>query len=367
VTYNKSLKENDDLKLQLVKLVREDGCSIAEAARILQLSERTCQSFFKQDMQWAVDWWKEFDKTKKQFVGWMKPAFFEKLQAEVEFGTPATEDEMLMVADYKERISPIKIIHERWKQENNPTPLKIVIVADTQCKPTEDLTYMSWIGQYIAAKRPDVIVHIGDHYDFPSLSSYDKGKKSFEGRRLQADIDAGNRGLELLMQEFPKDYSPRLVFCMGNHEERLDRLANDMPELSGYVGTDKLPLEEMGWEVHPFLKPVEIGGIFFVHYLANPFTGKPYSGTAMNQLKTVGRSFVVGHKQCLDVAIRPTIDGKHQIGIINGAAYPFDEVYKGHQGNSHFRGITMLHEVKDGFGTPMFVSLDYLKNRYVDQ
>lgn len=243
-------------------------------------------------------------------------------------------------------------------------PLKIVVIADTQCKPTEDLSYMSWIGRYINEKRPDVVVHIGDHYDFPSLSSYDKGKKEFEGRRVKSDIEAGNLGMELLMDEFGFDYKPRLVFCMGNHEHRFDRLASEMPELEGLVGTDTLPLKDMGWEVYPFLKPVEIEGIYFVHYLANPFTGRPYSGTAMSQLKTVGRSFVVGHKQCLDVSIQPTIDGKQRIGIINGACYPFDETYKGYQGNNHFRGITVLHEVEDGFGLPMFVSLDYMKKKY---
>ncbi len=244
-------------------------------------------------------------------------------------------------------------------------PKKILVIADTQCKPSEDLSYMSWIGKYINDKKPDVVVHIGDHFDFESLSSYDKGKKSFEGRRLKADIEAGNKGLELLTREFLSDnYHPRMVFCMGNHEARFDRLSEDMPELDGFVGTETLNLEALGWEVHPFLKPVEIEGIYFVHYLANPFSGKPYGGTALNQLKTVGRSFVVGHKQCLDVAIRPTIDGKHQIGIINGAAYPFEERYKGYQGNNHFRGVTMLHEVEDGFALPMFISLEYLKGKY---
>lgn len=58
-------------------------------------------------------------------------------------------------------------------------------------------------------------------------------------------------------------------------------------------------------------------------------SGKPYGGSAMNILKTVGRSFVVGHKQCLDIAIRPTIDGKQQIGIVNGACYDHFEHYKG--------------------------------------
>lgn len=248
------------------------------------------------------------------------------------------------------------------------TGLKIIVVADTQCKPTEDLEYMRWIGQYINEKKPDVVVHIGDNWDCPSLSSYDKGKKSFEGRRLIADLKAGADGLRLLTEAATKDgHRPRLAFCMGNHEERIDRLADNLPELDGFVGTEFLPLAELGWEAHPFLKPVEIGGIFFVHYLANPFSGKPYGGSALNQLKHVGKSFVVGHKQCLDIAMRYTLDGKQQIGIVNGACYPFEEAYKGWQGNSHFRGITVLHEVKDGGALPMFVSLNYLQERFQNE
>lgn len=242
----------------------------------------------------------------------------------------------------------------------------IFVIADTQCKPTERLEYMLWIGNYIANKKPDIIVHIGDHYDMPSLSSYDKGKASAEGRRFKDDLDAGNKGLELLNLEISKDksYKPRKVFCKGNHEHRIDRYVEDNPELKGTLGTEFLPLEEYGWEVYDFLKPVEIEGIFFTHFLANPFSGKPYGGNAMNILKTVGRSFVVGHKQCLDIAIRPTIDGKQQLGIVNGAAYPFDESYKGYQGNNHFRGVTMLYECQDGFALPKFISLDHMKERY---
>ena len=251
----------------------------------------------------------------------------------------------------------------------------ILVIGDTQCSPHHDLSYMSAIGHYIVEKRPDVIVHIGDHYDFPSLSSYDKGKKAFEGRRLLDDIHAGNEGMELLLAPLKKlqraqvlykkkMYNPRMVMCLGNHEDRFNRLSNDNPELDGFVGVETLNLEEHGWEVHPFLKPVEIDGIYFVHYLANPMTGRPYTGTAAGQLKIVGRSFVAGHKQVLDVAMQPTIDGEMRIGIINGACYPHDEAYKGFQGNNHFRGVTMLHEVKNGFGLPMFVSLDYMMKKY---
>ena len=261
-----------------------------------------------------------------------------------------------------------------WEKKEKPNLVPIVkkptilVIADTQAKSEEDLEYLLWIGKYIADKKPDVIVHIGDHFDMPSLSSYDKGTSKIEGKRLYKDIEAGVEGFKLLNLELEKhkDYHPRKVFCLGNHEERLDRYVNEHPELQGTLGTDKLPFAKYGWEVHPFLKPVEIEGIFFVHYLANPMSGKPYGGSAMNILKTVGRSFVVGHKQCLDIAIRPTIDGKQQLGIVNGACYDHFESYKGFTGNNHFRGLTVLHECSDGFAVPMFVSLDYMKEKYYE-
>lgn len=252
---------------------------------------------------------------------------------------------------------------------------KIVVIGDVQVKPGESQEHVLQIGRYIADKQPEIIVNIGDWFDFPSLSSYDRGKKSFEGRRLKADIEAGNAAMDLLFEPIialqkrqkeakKKIYNPRKVFTAGNHEARFDRLAEDTPELGGFVGTETLALEKWGWEVYPFLQPVEIEGIFFVHYLANPMTGKPYGGTALNQLKTVGRSFVVGHKQVLDIALRPTLDGQLQIGVINGATYPHDEAYKGYQGNAHFRGIVVLNEAQNGFALPMPVSLDYLKSKY---
>lgn len=264
-----------------------------------------------------------------------------------------------------ELLGTSKIEKQQPLTKSKPT---IFVIADTQCKPSESLEYILWVGRYISDKKPDIVIMIGDWWDMPSLSSYDKGKASAEGRRFKDDLEAGNKGMELLNLELSKDptYQPRKVFCKGNHEHRIDRYVEDNPELQGTIGTEFLPLESYGWEVHDFLHPVEIEDIYFVHYLANPMTGKPYSGTASSILKTVGKSFVVGHKQVLDITIRPTIDGKQQIGIVNGACYPFNEKYKGVFGNVHYRGITVLTEVKDGFGLPSFVSLEHMKEKYYE-
>lgn len=243
--------------------------------------------------------------------------------------------------------------------------LNILVISDCQVKEGVDLSYLTAIGKYIVSKKPDVVVNIGDFWDFPSLSSYDKGKLSFEGRRLKADIEIGNKGMDLLLapikQEF--DYSPRMIFTLGNHEERLKRVAKDNPEMSGFIDYHLLNLSD--WEVHDFLKPVEVNGVWFTHYLQNQLTGKPLGGSALNMLKTVGQSFVVGHRQVLDIAVRPVLSGGLQIGVICGACYLHKEDYLGHTGNNHFRGITVLHNTVNGFGNPMFVDTKYLVENYL--
>ena len=252
-----------------------------------------------------------------------------------------------------------------------------LMIPDTQCKPNVDMTYLDVLGQYIVDKQPEVIVHIGDHADMPSLSSYDKGKRTAEGKRVQHDIESSIEGMNRLLkplydlqrqqlEQFGRVlYKPKMVLTLGNHEQRIERHVDANPELHGFLSYDSLRYKDMGWEVYDFLQPVIINGVSYVHYMANPMSGKPYGGQAMNVLKNVGESFCMGHKQTLDIATRflPS-SGKQQWAIIAGAYYEHEEAYKGHQGNHHWRGIVVKHNVRDGTFNPMFVSLEYLKNRY---
>lgn len=250
--------------------------------------------------------------------------------------------------------------------EGNRKPT-IFVIGDTQCKQGIDLDYLRWVGHYISVKKPDIIVHIGDHYDMASLSSYDKGQLKAEGRRVSEDIAAGDAGLAILeahIRAVP-NYNPRKVVTLGNHEERIDRYVNENPEFEGLIGSDKLAFSQYGWEVYPFLTPVNICGINFVHFVQNGMTGKPLGGTVMTRLKNVGESFVMGHQQVLDHCLRYLpLSGKAQIGVIIGACYAHDEGYKGVQGNHHFRGCVMLYECADGFGLVKPVSLTHMQELY---
>jgi hypothetical protein len=248
-----------------------------------------------------------------------------------------------------------------------------LVIPDIQAKPGVPMAHLNWIGQFIVRKKPDVIIQEGDFADMPSLCSYDKGTKDFEGRRYKKDILAAKLAMDTLLHPLRtynkkrkeakhSQYKPRMVLTLGNHEERIMRAINQQPELEGMIGYEDLPYED--WEVHDFLKPVIIDGVMYVHYLTNPMTGKPLAGSASNQLAKAQHSFCVGHKQTLDVATYFSPAGKQTWGIVAGACYQHDEGYKGYQGNHHWRGIIMLNDVVDGNFDPGFISLDYLRKRY---
>lgn len=250
--------------------------------------------------------------------------------------------------------------------------MKLLVIPDTQVKPGISLDYLSHIGQYIVDKKPDVVVHLGDHWDMPSLSSYDFGKRQYEGRRYKADIEAGNQGMmELLGPLYDynarqrinkkKPYIPRLVFLMGNHCQRIQRAVDNDPKLEGLIGFDDLMLQE--WEVYKFLEVVEIEGIAFSHYFTTGVAGKPAS-TANALLNKKHQSCIAGHQQGRQIATAYKANGEPITAIIAGSAYPHEEDYLGAQGNKHYRGIIMLYEAKNGSFDESFISLNYLKNKY---
>jgi len=233
------------------------------------------------------------------------------------------------------------------------------------------LDHLEAAGNYIVEHRPDVLVHIGDHWDMASLSEYDKGKRSFEGRRYKADIEAGKAGMERLLAPINahnasrkrrglKPYKPRRVFTTGNHEQRIERVTERDAILDGTIGYKDLELAKFGWEVHGFLQPVEIDGVAYCHYFYNPNTGKPYGGRAYTKLQNIGFSFTMGHQQGREEAEKPLANGRTLRALIVGSFYQHDEEYKGPQGNTHWRGCVMKHEVKDGNYCLLELSLNYL-------
>tara|TARA_B110000503_G_scaffold121466_1_gene185076 strand:+ start:1461 stop:2231 length:771 start_codon:yes stop_codon:yes gene_type:complete len=252
--------------------------------------------------------------------------------------------------------------------------MKHLIIPDTQVKPNTPIDHLNWAGQYAVKMRPDVIVHIGDHWDMESLSSYDKGKKSFEGRRYTKDIEAGIIGMETFLKPIrdeqsrlrrnkEKQWKPRLVFTLGNHENRITRAIENDPMLDGLIGFKDFKLESMGWEVIPFLEVVVIDGIAYAHYFTSGIMGRPVS-SARNMLSKKMQSCIMGHVQDRDIAFGRRADGTNLLGLFAGIFYQHDEDYLTAQTNGSWRGVWILNEVWKGGCDELPVSINYLRNKY---
>jgi hypothetical protein len=249
-----------------------------------------------------------------------------------------------------------------------------MVIPDCQVRPGDNLDFLERIGMYIVDKQPDVLINIGDFADMPSLSSYDIGKKSFEGRRYINDIEAAQEGMRRLtkpMREYnerqrkngKKQYKPQMEFTYGNHCDRITRAVNSDPKLDGTLGLSDLDFESFGWTTHDFLEVVPIDGVCYSHYFVTGVSGRPAS-TAQVLLNKKHQSCVAGHQQGRQAASAYKADGKRITAIIAGSCYEHDEDYLGPQGNNHWRGLIMLHEVNDGEFDELYVSLDYLKRKY---
>lgn len=252
--------------------------------------------------------------------------------------------------------------------------MKHLVLPDVQAKPGHDFSYLNKIGRYAVEKQPDKIICLGDFADMPSLSSYDVGKKSFEGRRYVADLAASHAAMSSFLSpivEFnerakrnkEKQYRPELILTLGNHENRINRAVNDSPQLEGVLSISDLQYAEFGWTVHDFLDVVVVDGIAYSHYFVTGVAGRPAS-TAAAQLRKTNMSCIAGHQQGKQIAYATRADGSTITSIIAGSCYEHDEDYMGAQGNKHWRGFLVLHEVNDGKFDEMWVSLDYINKRY---
>jgi hypothetical protein len=215
---------------------------------------------------------------------------------------------------------------------------------------------------------------IGDWPDMQSLSSYDIGKKAFEGRTYKDDIDVAVEGQRILFDPINKHneqqrrnrqkiYDPDKHMFIGNHDDRVDRAINLDRKLEGLISLDDLQYKNFGWTVHPFLVPHVLDGVAYAHYFTSGVLGRPVT-SAQALLTKKHMSCVMGHVQDRQIAYARRADGQSMTGIFAGTYYLHDEDYLNAQTNNHWRGIWMLHEVDDGSFDEMPVSINYLRRKY---
>lgn len=251
-----------------------------------------------------------------------------------------------------------------------------LVIPDAHAKPGIPNDRFEWLGNYIIEHQPDVIIDIGDSADMESLSSYDIGKVKAEGKRYVDDIAAYHDSCEKLfkpMKEYnnkhtqwkKKKYTPKLIKCTGNHENRINRAADETPALFGHISTKDLKEGYYGWDTQDFLKPVSIDGVCYSHYFASGVMGRPISG--INHARTLVlksyMSCVCGHSHMRDFWEDTNPIGQKLFGLVVGCFFEHEESYTT-ENKRFWRGIVHLSDVRCGEANPHFISMEELKRKY---
>jgi hypothetical protein len=254
-----------------------------------------------------------------------------------------------------------------------------LVIPDSHSNPNHNNDRFDWLGKLILDIRPDVIVNIGDGADMASLCSYDFGKKSFEGRRYKNDIAASinaNERVHKPIQAYNEiqrsnhktRYKPEWHYLIGNHEHRITKVAESQPNLEGVVSIDDLRLEEFGWQVHPFLKPVRIDGVTYAHYFSSGVMGRPVGGEhpAHALITKKLTSCVMGHTHTRDHSERTDANGRRIQSLVVGCYLDEDqhEDYAGEANKLWWKGVVVLHDVHDGMFEPEWINIRMIKDRY---
>jgi hypothetical protein len=251
----------------------------------------------------------------------------------------------------------------------------ILVVPDPHAHPDHNNDRADWLGRFILDRKPDVVVNMGDTFDMPSLSSFDKGKASFHGASYERDIESGLDFLDRLWHPIrrAKRKKPYSVFLEGNHEKRLSKVLEYQPELAG----DRFGVSYKNYQLSDYHNEIvyyqgqtpgiyTTEGISFAHYMVSGLMGRPIGGEhhAASLLAKNHCSCVVGHSHTVDWSVRSSPTGKRVMGLVAGVYQDYQSGWAGNVGHLWWRGVVVLRGASEGTYDPEFVSLEALRGEY---
>lgn len=243
-----------------------------------------------------------------------------------------------------------------------------LVIPDSHAHPDHGNKRYEYLGHLINDLKPDVVIDIGDWFDMPSLCSYDRGTKGFEGRRYQADIQAGLDAQDRLLSIVRKQKRklPKFIRTLGNHEYRIARAVNQDAILEGTIGLSDLMSKEYKWEEIPFKEPINVDGINYCHYFTTGVMGRPVSGEhpGYTLLSKKFESSTQGHIHTFDYCIRSQENGRKIHGLACGVYQDYVADYAGPANSMWRAGVVVKHEVDDGDYDLEWISMRRLQNAY---
>jgi len=224
-----------------------------------------------------------------------------------------------------------------------------LVMGDPHCTPKASNDRFLWAGRLAADIKATHVICMGDFCSMDSLSTYDRGKLSFEGRRYQRDMQHSHEALGLFNKGLGK-HKLKKIMLHGNHEDRIDRFVEENPELDGTMKISDLQFKKYGWQEIPYKQFKVVDGIYYAHHFPSGIMGSAISGENIGRtLLTKHKvSATVGHSHLLDYAISTLPNGKKIHGLSAGCYLSHPEHFARDTQHIWWSGLVVKRQVKDG-------------------
>lgn len=248
-----------------------------------------------------------------------------------------------------------------------------LIIPDPHAHPDYSNHRFDYLGRLVSDLRPDHVICIGDWADMPSLSSYDRGTKGYEGRRYHLDVSAAIQAQDLFFAPIKakKKKLPTFWMLRGNHEYRIDRAINSDPaHLDGVISPRDLQYEDYGWNVVQYdgSTPgvLKLDGIAYSHYFTSGVMGRPIGGEhpAYQLLTKQYLSCTQGHIHTTDYCVRTNAFDKYIQALVCGCYIDYNADWAGNANHMWWRGVVYKENVDGGNYDPRWISLPRVEGAY---
>ena len=154
----------------------------------------------------------------------------------------------------------------------------VLVIGDTHC-PAVHRKYLKFVQQIFSKYECNRVVHIGDVVDHHCISFH---KKHPEHPAAMDEYNSAMKHINTWHKIFPV-----MDVCIGNHDERVCRLAADAGIPDMYIRNYS---DVYGTPLWNWAKTHEIDGVLYTHG-----TGASSAYPAFNAAKTRASSVVMGH------------------------------------------------------------------------
>ncbi len=178
-----------------------------------------------------------------------------------------------------------------------------IILADQQF-PNDNPILLTQVEKYMASRKWDYLIYLGDGLDMDAISHHAKEGRNFralEGKRLKKDY----ADYAKILRRHRAIVGPKckIVYFLGNHEEWAERFVDENPGIEGMIEPRYcLPFDELDIEVIDYRMFKKIGKILFLH--GDQDKGFPPKHHAMKYVELYNRNIVYGDKHTLQVFTR---------------------------------------------------------------